>query len=95
MEPREALLCHADCDTTTHYSAAEIAELRQAAHRIVSPCVVQAPTLMIVRKSRTGDGTVNLLLQIFPHPAFINDQIFLTFPWTVLNQRVLKVREIR
>lgn len=56
LETRKTLLGHANGDITTHYSAAEIEELRQAVQRIVNPRVVQAPTLMIVRKTRTGVG---------------------------------------
>jgi hypothetical protein len=53
---RKALLGHADGDITTHYSAAEIEELRQAAQRIVNRRVAQTPTLMIVRRTRSGVG---------------------------------------
>jgi hypothetical protein len=56
LETRKALLGHANGDITTHYSAAEIEKLRQAVQRIVNPRVVQATTLMIVRKTRTGVG---------------------------------------
>jgi integrase len=59
LETRKTLLGHANGDITTHYSAAEIEELRQAVQRIVNPRVVQAPTLMIVRKTRTGVGKVS------------------------------------
>lgn len=56
LETRKTLLRHANGDITTYYSAAEIEELRQAVQRIVNARVVQAPTLMIVRKTRTGVG---------------------------------------
>jgi integrase len=56
LETRKTLLGHANGDITTHYSAAEIEELRQAVQRIVNPRVLQAPTLMIVRKTHTGVG---------------------------------------
>jgi hypothetical protein len=56
LETRKALLGHANGDITTHYSAA-VEELRQAVQRIVNPRVVQAPTLMIVRK--TGPVSAN------------------------------------
>ena len=59
VEIRKILRGHANGDITTHYSAAEIEELRQAVQRIVNPRVVQAPTLMIVRKSRIGVGKVS------------------------------------
>lgn len=50
LETRKALLGHADGDLTTHYSAAEIDELRKAAERIVNQCVAQTPTLSLVRQ---------------------------------------------
>src|SRR5690606_41266818 len=43
LETRKTLLGHANGDITTHYSAAEIEELRLAVQRIVNPRVVQAP----------------------------------------------------
>ncbi|HNP35035.1 MAG TPA: tyrosine-type recombinase/integrase [Woeseiaceae bacterium] len=58
LETRKALLGHADGDITTHYSAAELDELRQAAEKIVDARVAQTPTLMIVRRTGTGVGKV-------------------------------------
>jgi integrase len=59
VETRKALIGHANGDITTHYSAAELSELRQAAERIVNPRVAQTPTLMIVRRTRNGVGKVS------------------------------------
>lgn len=54
-----ALLGHANGDITTHYSEAELKELRKAAEKIVDPCVAQTPTLMIVRRTGTAVGKVS------------------------------------
>jgi hypothetical protein len=59
VETRKALIGHANGDITTHYSAAELSELRQAAERIVNPRVAQTPTLMIVRRTRNSVGKVS------------------------------------
>lgn len=56
LETRKALLGHASGDITTHYSAAELNELREAAERIVNPRVAQTPTLTVVRRTRTVVG---------------------------------------
>ena len=69
LETRKTLLGHANGDITTHYSAAEIEELRQAVQRIVNPRVVQAPTLMIVRKTRTDVGKVSANEKGLAHDA--------------------------
>lgn len=58
LETRKALLGHADGDQTTHYSAAEIDELRKAAERIVNQCVAQTPTLSLVRDKLNVGKTV-------------------------------------
>ena len=59
LETRKALLGHASGDITTHYSAAELNELREAAERIVNPRVAQTPTLTVVRRTRTVVGKVS------------------------------------
>ena len=56
LETRKALLGHANGDITTHYSAAELAELLNAAEKIVDRGVTQSPTLTVVR--RTADKVV-------------------------------------
>jgi hypothetical protein len=48
----KALLGHANGDITTHYSAAELNELRRAVEKIVDLRAAQTPTLTIVRKTR-------------------------------------------
>lgn len=55
LETRKALLGHANGDITTHYSAAELQELLDAAESIVDRGIAQSPTLTVVRRSR---GTV-------------------------------------
>lgn len=59
LETRKTLLGHADGDVTTHYSAAELDELRQAAEKIVDARVAQTPTLMIVRRTGTRVGKMS------------------------------------
>jgi integrase len=59
LETRKALLGHASGDITTHYSAAELNELREAAEKIVNPRVAQTPTLTVVRRTRTIVGKVS------------------------------------
>ena len=56
LETRKALLGHANGDITTHYSAAELAELLNAAEKIVERGMMQSPTLTVVR--RTADKVV-------------------------------------
>ena len=51
LETRKALLGHANGDITTHYSAAELAELLNAAEKIVDRGVTQSPTLTVVRRN--------------------------------------------
>jgi hypothetical protein len=58
LETRKALLGHADGDITTHYSAAEIHELRKAAERIVNQRIAQTPTLTLVRRTRNVGKSV-------------------------------------
>jgi hypothetical protein len=59
LETRKALLGHSDGDITTHYSAAELNELKKAVEKIVDQCVAQTPTLTVVRRSRTIVGKVS------------------------------------
>jgi integrase len=59
LETRKALIGHANGDITTHYSEAELEELRKAAEKIVDPRVAQTPTLMIVRRAGTAVGKVS------------------------------------
>ena len=56
LETRKALLGHANGDITTHYSAAELGELLNAAEKIAQRGVMQSPTLTVVR--RTTDKVV-------------------------------------
>jgi integrase len=49
LETRKALLGHANGDITTHYSAAEIGELLNAAEKIVDRGIAKSPTLTVVR----------------------------------------------
>lgn len=48
LETRRALLGHANSDITTHYSAAELSELIDAAEAIVSRGTVKTPNLMLM-----------------------------------------------
>ncbi len=48
LETRKALLGHANGDITTHYSAAELQELIQAAERIVDRGGIESPNLMLL-----------------------------------------------
>ena len=48
LETRKALLGHAIGDITTHYSAAELRELLDAAERIVERGNTETPTLTLV-----------------------------------------------
>ena len=51
LETRKSLMGHANGDITTHYSAAELGELIDAAERIVDRGIAQTPTLSIVHQS--------------------------------------------
>ena len=53
---KDTLLGHANGDITTHYSAAELGELLNAAEKIVDRGITQSPTLTVVR--RTADKVV-------------------------------------
>jgi 2C-methyl-D-erythritol 2,4-cyclodiphosphate synthase len=55
LETRKALLGHANGDITTHYSAAEFAELLTATGKIVDRGIAQSPTLTVVRRSAEKD----------------------------------------
>ena len=48
LETRRALLGHANGDITTHYSAAELNELINAAESIVSRGRTETPNLMLI-----------------------------------------------
>ena len=50
LETRKALLGHANGDITTHYSAAEISELIDAAEAIASRGNVETPNLMLISR---------------------------------------------
>ena len=50
LETRKALLGHANDDITTHYSAAELEELINAAEAIVSRGRIESPNLMLIRQ---------------------------------------------
>lgn len=50
LETRKTLLGHANGDITTHYSAAELSELINAAESIVSRGRVETPNLMLIRR---------------------------------------------
>jgi integrase len=62
LETRKALLGHANGDITTHYSAAELAELLNAAEKIVERGMMQSPILTVVR--RTADKVVGKVSEI-------------------------------
>ena len=49
------LLGHANGDITTHYSAAELGELLEAAEKIVDRGITQSPTLTVVRRNTDKD----------------------------------------
>lgn len=55
LETRKALLGHANGDITTHYSAAELAELLHAAEKIVDRGTAQSPTLTVIRRTADRD----------------------------------------
>jgi integrase len=59
LETRKTLLGHANGDITTHYSAAELNELKEAVEKIVDQRVAQTPTLTLVRRSRAAVGKVS------------------------------------
>lgn len=51
---RKALPGHANGDITTHYSAAELQELKNAVEKIVDRGIAQSPTLTVVKRSTTN-----------------------------------------
>ena len=60
LETRKALLGHANGDITTHYSAAELQELIDAAESIVSRGKNETPNLMLIgRKTEESVGKVS------------------------------------
>ncbi len=48
LETRKALLGHASGDITTHYSAAELRELLDAAEKVLDRGIAQTPTLTVI-----------------------------------------------
>ncbi|MDH3338782.1 MAG: tyrosine-type recombinase/integrase [Gammaproteobacteria bacterium] len=62
LETRKALLGHANGDITTHYSAAELEELINAAESIVSRGRTESPNLMLIR--RCEEKTVGKVSEI-------------------------------
>lgn len=59
LETRKALLGHAHGDITTHYSAAELNELLQAAEKIVDRGIAQTPTLTVIRREKNFVGKLS------------------------------------
>jgi integrase len=60
LETRKALLGHANGDITTHYSAAELGELIDAAEAIVNRRTKETPNLMLIsRKTERSVGKVS------------------------------------
>ena len=59
LETRKALLGHAGGDITTHYSAADISELMDAAEYCADRGIAQTPTLLVVK--RTGESVGKML----------------------------------
>ncbi len=59
LETRKALLGHANGDITTHYSAAELSELLDAAEAITNRGIAQAPTLTVVKRENGGVGKLS------------------------------------
>jgi integrase len=60
LETRKALLGHANGDITTHYSAAELGELIDAAEAIVNRRTKETPNLMLIsRQTARGVGIVS------------------------------------
>ncbi len=62
LETRKALLGHANGDITTHYSAAELKELINAAEAIVSRGRTETPNLMLIRQRK--DRSVGKMSEI-------------------------------
>ncbi len=67
LETRKALLGHANGDITTHYSAAELNELINAAEAIVSRGRTETPNLMLIRQRK--DRGVGKVSEIEKEPA--------------------------
>ena len=59
LETRKLLLGHASGDITTHYSAAEIKELMDAAEKIVDRGLAQTPTLTVISRKSENVGKVS------------------------------------
>jgi integrase len=62
LETRKALLGHANGDITTHYSAAELSELINAAEAIVNRGRTETPNLMLI--GQRTDGVVGKVSEI-------------------------------
>jgi integrase len=62
LETRKALLGHANGDITTHYSAAELGELINAAEAIVNRGRTETPNLMLI--GQRTDGVVGKVSEI-------------------------------
>ncbi len=60
LETRKALLGHAHGDITTHYSAAELAELMNAVEKIVDRGVAQTPALFLLQSTKIKDTLPNM-----------------------------------
>jgi len=56
LETRKSLLGHANGDITTHYSAAELQELLEAAERIVDRGRPESPNLMLLGAQERNSG---------------------------------------
>ena len=52
QETRKALLGHASGDITTHYSAAELGELLDAAEKVTDRGRAQSPTLTVIKRQK-------------------------------------------
>lgn len=52
LETRKALLGHASGDITTHYSAAELGELLDAAEKVTDRGRTQSPTLTVIKRQK-------------------------------------------
>ena len=52
LETRKALLGHASGDITTHYSAAELGELLDAAEKVTDRGRAQSPTLTVIKRQK-------------------------------------------
>ena len=58
-ETRATLMGHANGSITTHYSAAELAELKNAVEKIVDRGIAQTPTLTLISRQVKAVGNVS------------------------------------